>query len=87
MKKWTESEIKYLIDNYNSSSNVELCEYFGISRGTLTKKARELGVEREAKWSKKKEGYLRANYDKKILSQLAEEMGVSIALIRQKNSS
>ena len=54
MKKWTESEIKYLIDNYNSSSNVELCEYFGILRGTLTKKARELGVEREAKWSKKK---------------------------------
>lgn len=84
MKKWTESEIKYLIDNYNSSSNVELCEYFGILRGTLTKKARELGVEREAKWSKKKEGYLRANYDKKTLSQLAEEMGVSIALIRQK---
>lgn len=84
MKKWTESEIKYLIDNYNSSSNLELCEYFGISRGTLTKKARELGVEREAKWSKKKEGYLRANYDKKTLSQLAEEMGVSIALIRQK---
>ena len=84
MKKWTESEIKYLIDNYNSSSNLELCEYLGISRGTLTKKARELGVEREAKWSKKKEGYLRANYDKKTLSQLAEEMGVSIALIRQK---
>lgn len=84
MKKWTESEIKYLIGNYNCSSNVELFEYFGISRGTLTKKARELGIEREAKWSKKKEEYLCANYDKKTLSQLAEEMGVSIALIRQK---
>lgn len=84
MKKWTESEIKYLIDNYNCSSNVELCEYFGISRGTLTKKARELRVEREAKWSKKKEEYLRANYNKKTLSQLAKEMEISTALIRQK---
>ena len=84
MKKWTESEIKYLIDNYRSSSNIELCKYFGISRGTLTKKAMMVGVAREAKWSKKKEDYLRTNYDKKTLSQLAEEIGVSIALIRQK---
>jgi hypothetical protein len=67
MKKWTESEIKYLIDNYNFLSNVELCEYFCISKGTLTKKTRELGVVREAKWSKEKEEYLRANYDKKTL--------------------
>ena len=84
MKKWTEDEIKYLIGHYISSSNMELCKYFNISRGTLTKKARELGVEREAKWSKKKEGYLYANCDKKTLNKLAEEMGVSIALIRQK---
>jgi len=84
MKKWTESEIKYLTDNYNTSSNAELCEYFSISRGTLTKKARMLGVAREAKWSKKKEDYLCANYNKKTLSQLAEETEVSIALIRQK---
>lgn len=84
MKKWTEQEIQYLIDNYKSLSNIELCECFDISRGTLTKKARELRIEREAKWSKKKEAYLLANYNKKALSQLAEEMEVSIALVRQK---
>ena len=61
-----------------------MCEYFDISRGTLTKKARELRIEREAKWSKKKETYILANYNKKTLSQLAEEMEVSIALVRQK---
>jgi len=84
MKKWTEQEIQYLSDNYQSLSNIELCEHFGISRGTLTKKARELRIEREAKWSKKKEAYLLANYNKKTLGQLAEEMEVSIALVRQK---
>lgn len=84
MKKWTEDEIKYLIDNYNSLSNIELCKYFGISRGTLTKKERELRIARELKWSKTKEEYLYANYNKKTLNKLSEEIGVSVALIRQK---
>ena len=87
MKKWTEDEISHLESRYSDSSNIELCKYFNISRGTLTKKARELGVIREAKWSKEKEKYLCSNYERKTLRQLAKDMGVSIALVRQKNSS
>lgn len=55
MKKWTKNDEQYLKNNYNILTNAELCNYFKISKGTFTKKARELGLKRKAKWSKNKE--------------------------------
>ncbi|RPH52703.1 MAG: hypothetical protein EHM85_01980 [Desulfobacteraceae bacterium] len=84
MKKWTKNDEQFLKDNYNILTNVELYNYFKISKGTFTKKARELGLKRKTKWSKNKEKYLLKYIGKKSLNELAKILDVSVGLIRQK---
>lgn len=84
MKKWTNNDEQFLNDNYNILPAAELCNHFKISKGTFAKKARELGLKRNAKWSKEKEKYLLKHSGKKSLNELAKILDVSVGLIRQK---
>lgn len=84
MKKWTNNDEHFLKDNYNILPAAELCNHFKISKGTFAKKAHELGLKRNAKWSKEKEKYLLKHGGKKSLNELAKILDVSVGLIRQK---
>ncbi|MBU4345535.1 MAG: hypothetical protein KKB05_01920 [Proteobacteria bacterium] len=84
MKIWTPKEEQYLIENYDKTPSVVLCDHFSISKGTLAKKKRQLGLVKKPKWDIEKEEYLLKNHKLQTLVELARELDVSVSLIRQK---
>ncbi len=84
MKNWSEEELVFLENNYTKLSIIALCNRFKISRGTLNKKVKQLGLRREQKWNEDKEKFLIKNHSKLTLNQLSGAIGVSVGLVRQK---
>lgn len=84
MKVWTQKEEKYLIENFDKIKSSKPCEYFSVSKGTLNKKKRQLGLIKKSKWNIEKEEYLLTNHKHQTLAELAGNLDVSISLVRQK---
>lgn len=46
MVKWTQEEINYLKNNFKNKSNIQLAEEMSRPKGSITKKAWELGLKK-----------------------------------------
>lgn len=49
MKKWTDEDNKFLIENFDKMSNVELAQHFGVSPDSINHRMRRFGLKRERK--------------------------------------
>lgn len=47
---WSPTMLDYLRRNFATTLNEELAEWLGVSQRTMLRKARELGLEKDAKW-------------------------------------
>lgn len=47
---WNETMLSFLRRNYATMLNSELAEWLGVSMRTVIRKARELGLEKDAQW-------------------------------------
>jgi len=67
-------------------SNAHLAKKLGITELAVAKKLSRLGLvrKRKKKWSKKKEEFLRDNYKKLSIDELAEECGMLPEYVRNK---
>ena len=49
---WNQQMLSFLKSNYATMLNCELAEWLGVSQRTMIRKARELGLEKNANWLK-----------------------------------
>lgn len=47
---WSEAMLSYLKRHYATTKNDDLVEYLGVSKRTMIRKARELGLEKDHEW-------------------------------------
>lgn len=62
---WSPTMLDYLRRNFATTLNEELAEWLGVSQRTMLRKARELGLEKDAKW------LLEIWEDRRLLAQSA----------------
>lgn len=60
-KKYTEEEIKYVKQNYNSYNLTDISKHLGRPKENLCRLAKELGIERTGKKKKNTEGFIDEN--------------------------
>jgi len=49
-KKWSETDMAFIKDNFLYMSNGELAEHFGVTRKSIETKLRRMGLRREGKF-------------------------------------
>jgi len=84
-KKWTEEEIRYLKENYNTRKTTELASRFGRCPSVIRYKAKELGLVKENtehEWSDNDYAYIRANYMHESVEKMASEIGCTKSALK-----
>lgn len=83
--EWTEDRLNFLRQNYQTMTNEQLADYFGISARTLSRKAKKLGLEKREPVTKTKyiEDLVRAMYPDHSLKEMAKEANISWRTVRR----
>ena len=83
--EWTEERLDYLRQNYQTETNEQLAEHFGISMRTVRRKAKKLGLTKREPVSKTKqlEELVRDMYPDHSLNEIAAEANTSWRTIRR----
>lgn len=77
---------QFLRGNYEMMSNAFLAKKLGVTELALAKRLSRMGLVRRSnrKWGKRKEEFLRENYKRLDVSELAAECNMSPGYIRNK---
>ena len=83
--EWTEERLNYLRQNYQTQTNEQLAEHFGISARTLRRKAKQIGLTKREPVTKTKqtEELVRDMYPDHSLNEIAEKANISWRTVRR----
>lgn len=103
MRRWTEEEIEYLIENYSDNKSEDLSKKINRSCSAIYRKGRELGLSKSKKhisnmtsirnkmvsekWSDDEINFLIENYPNNKNKDLSKKMNRSLDSINRKSSS
>lgn len=78
-KNWTEAEIAYLRENYPYTSDMVMAERLGVSRRSVSDKARTLGLDKgmNQEWLERAEK-VRGLYKSRSYTEIATETGIPV---------
>ena len=72
MERWTKEEEKYLIDNYMTTMYCDLARLLNKTEGAIRAKCFDLNLVKNNAWSPDEIEYLKVNYDKQSVKEIAE---------------
>lgn len=91
VKKWTEEETKYLIDNYQKRDLSEISVVLNRTYEAVRNKCLRIGLmerkwhcEQPNLWAEKEIDYLKSALGYKSIAEIAGELGRSVAAVKQK---
>lgn len=87
IKKWTNEEKDYLVENYSEMNIEDIAEVLNRSKGSIKSKAHLLNLTKKNLtdlWTHEEEKYLKENINNYYNDELCKKLGKSQANLRQK---
>lgn len=80
IKGYSETELKYLKENFTKYTNKQLAEYLGKTVGSISNAARKLELVKQPHkpWTQEEDDYLKANYEKMTSQEIGKKLGRNI---------
>lgn len=79
LRRWTEQEEKYILENYETKSISEMAKELGTSLNTVIRKMKDMGIYKKIYnyWSEEQKLFLLKNKDNMAIEEMAEKIGRS----------
>lgn len=76
LRRFTEEEEKYILENYKTKSVTEIAKELGRELSTVTRKMKNMGIYKPNKrWTKEQELFLMKNKENMTIEEMAEKIG------------